>query len=151
MIPSDAIEIREVVPADAGAVGRLLDQFGYPLGLAELERRLARFSSDATVCLLVAEDAASTVGVGMLQTVEVLEGDGPLGMLLTLIVDRTARRRGVGTRLVEELERFARQQWCFGIVVQSGSRRIEAHSLYQGLGYEQTGERFLKIFDRPRS
>ena len=34
-----------------------------------------------------------------------------------------------------------------GVVVQSGSRRIEGHALYRRLGYEQTGESFLKVFD----
>ena len=126
----------------------MLVQFGYPIGPVELERRLARFAADATVCLLVAQNSAGPVGVAMLQVVEVLEGDAPLGMLLTLIVDETARRRHIGTMLVEELQRFARQQGCFGIVVQSGSRRIDAHKLYEKLGYEQTGERFLKIFNR---
>lgn len=86
----------------------------------------------------------------MLQTVEILEGDAPLAILLTLIVDESSQRHGIGSAIVRTLEQFAREQGCFGVVVQSGSRRIAAHALYRTLGYQQTGERFIKIFELDR-
>jgi GNAT superfamily N-acetyltransferase len=88
------------------------------------------------------------VGVGVLHVAGVLEGDAPLGMLLTLIVDEVTRRRGVGRALVEWLELQARSLGCFGVVVQSGRSRVDAHALYRALGYEQSGQRFLKVFPK---
>ena len=125
----------------------LFCQFGYPGSPAAFEYRLSLLLSDPHVGLFVAEDAGSVVGVGMLQTLRILEGDDPMGVLLTLIVDEAAQGRGVGRTLVDALEQFAREWRCFGVVVQSGSRRIAAHALYRKLGYEQTGERFIKLFD----
>jgi predicted N-acetyltransferase YhbS len=138
--------VRRAVPSDAGAVAPLIEQFGYRVTTRSLEARLSRLGSVPTVCTVVAQEANEVVGIGMLQTVEILEGDAPLGMLLTLIVDEVSRRRGVGSTLVRTLEQFAREHGCFGVVVQSGSRRIAGHALYRRLGYQQTGERFIKVF-----
>jgi len=137
-----------VLPTDAAAVSNLFEQFGYPASAGRFEARLSKLLADTQSHIVVAEEAGQVIAVGMLRTVDILEGDDPLGVLLTLVVDETFRRKGVGTQVVEALERFARDRGCFGIVVQSGSRRIAGHALYRKLNYLQTGERFIKIFDR---
>jgi predicted N-acetyltransferase YhbS len=147
-LSADSVRLRNASPADAQAFSVLFEQFGYPGSAGSFEARLSRLASDRRVRILVAEDGDAVIGIGMLQAVEILEGDDPLGVLLTLIVEEGSRRRGVGTAIVEALEHFAQQQDCFGVVVQSGSRRIAGHALYSKLGYDQTGERFIKVFER---
>jgi len=147
MAPTSVL-VRDALPADADALARMFGQFGYPGSPASFEKRVSKLLSDPRLCLLVAQDAGEVVGVGMLRTVDILEGDEPLGVLLTLFVDERSRRSGIGATLADALERHAREQGCFGIVVQSGSKRIAGHALYRKLGYVQTGERFIRIFDR---
>jgi len=146
-----SVAVRAALPADAGAVSRLFEQFGYPGSISSFEARLSRLLADPCVCVVVAEGADGVIGIGMLRAVDILEGDEPLGVLLTLVVDEDHRRSGVGTVIVEALERFARDRGGFGVVVQSGSRRLAGHALYRKLDYLQTGERFIKVFERDQS
>jgi predicted N-acetyltransferase YhbS len=143
------VRVRAATVADASLVAGLMEQFGYPATKVDLERRLERLASDRRAHVVVAELDGAVVGVGSVTTVDVIESNAPLAMLLTLVVDQVVLRRGVGRALVGSLERFARASGCFGIVVQSGRSRVHAHALYRALGYEQTGERFIKLFQPP--
>jgi GNAT superfamily N-acetyltransferase len=142
------VTLRDALDTDAAAFSELFGQFRYPGSVGSFEARLQTFRSDPCVCVIVAEAKGAVIGVGMLQTLRILEGDDPMGVLCTLIVDEPSQRRGVGTAIVEALEGFARERGCFGVVVQSGASRIAGHRLYRKLDYLQTGERFIKVFDR---
>jgi GNAT superfamily N-acetyltransferase len=64
--------------------------------------------------------------------------------IVAMVVDETARRRGVGGELVAALERRAASMGARKIVVTSASRRADAHAFYEKLGYARTGMRFGK-------
>lgn len=67
--------------------------------------------------------------------------DGPARMeLKNLYVSAAARRQGLGRRLVALVEQVARERDCAGVVLWSDTRFLDAHRLYEGLGYRPTGE-----------
>jgi GNAT superfamily N-acetyltransferase len=59
--------------------------------------------------------------------------------LKNLYVSSRARRQGLGTRLVALVETAARQQGAAEVVLWSDTRFLDAHRLYEGLGYRRTG------------
>ncbi|ARC57698.1 putative N-acetyltransferase YjcF [Frondihabitans sp. 762G35] len=80
-------------------------------------------------------------------TVLIVEADGtPIGHaalkdlrgdweMKRVIVDRSARGRGVGALLMAELERAAREGGARRIILQTGDRQQDAVRLYQRSGY----------------
>lgn len=60
--------------------------------------------------------------------------------LKNLYVSSTARRQGLGRRLVALVEATAREHGASAVVLWSDARFIDAHRLYEGLGYQRTGQ-----------
>jgi len=60
--------------------------------------------------------------------------------LKNLYVTAAARRQGLGRRLVALVEQAARQRECATVVLWSDTRFLDAHRLYEGLGYRPTGQ-----------
>ena len=143
--PVEAIVIRNPRGGDAPAVARLVDQLGYSTHPSEITRRLDRFAANPATHALVAVEAETAVGIGVVHFIDILEGDRPLAALIVLIVDEGHRGRGVGAALIRELEREAEARDSFAISVHSGQHRVGAHAFYRRLGYELTGERIRKL------
>jgi putative acetyltransferase len=71
----------------------------------------------------------------------VCPGSGPgRAELVKLYVARHWRRQGLGAALVDVAERAARDLGCTGVELWSDTRFLDAHRLYQRLGYRPTGE-----------
>ncbi|HEX6262030.1 MAG TPA: GNAT family N-acetyltransferase [Actinomycetota bacterium] len=125
--------IRPVTADDAEAVARLSTQLGYPATAEEIVERLAGLPSHHAV--LVAELGGAVVGWIQVQesrlVVERLRAD-----ITGLVVDQTARREGVGRRLVEAVERWAADRGAERIRVRSNVVREDAHAFYPSLGFE---------------
>lgn len=59
--------------------------------------------------------------------------------LKNLYVSASKRRQGLGRRLVALVERKATQRNADEVLLWSDTRFLDAHRLYSGLGYRQTG------------
>lgn len=53
-----------------------------------------------------------------------------------MVVDAACRRQGVGTALMQEVERFARERNCSYLMLITDTDREGAQRFYQSLGYE---------------
>jgi GNAT superfamily N-acetyltransferase len=67
-----------------------------------------------------------------------------------LYVERSQRRQGLATRLLERIEAEARKRDARWIHLWSDTRFVEAHRLYRRLGYLRSGG-FRELGDRSRS
>jgi GNAT superfamily N-acetyltransferase len=54
-----------------------------------------------------------------------------------LLVDNEARGRGIGQRLMSDLEGWARDRGAKRLILQTGDRQPEAVALYERAGYER--------------
>jgi len=79
-----------------------------------------------------ADGLAACVGWG-------LAGPGRIE-LKNLYVSAPARRQGLGRRLVALVEAAAREQGADAVVLWSDTRFVDAHRLYQSLGYQRSGD-----------
>lgn len=59
------------------------------------------------------------------------------GEIKRVFVAREARRRGLSLRIMEELERGARDAGLTRLVLETGTEQPEAVALYEKLGYER--------------
>jgi GNAT superfamily N-acetyltransferase len=141
------MRVREGVGDDAVEVAALVEELGYPLDPTAAAQRIAR----GTERILVAEDDARLLGLATVNTAEVLIHAQPIARLNALVVRASARRDGVGRRLVQEAIELARQLGCEGLELTSALRpeRHDAHRFYEALGFERTSYRFWLPFSGP--
>ena len=55
-----------------------------------------------------------------------------------IITNESERRKGYGTRMLEEVKKIAREKGCKGIILDSGIPRKEAHKFYETQGFEKS-------------
>jgi ribosomal protein S18 acetylase RimI-like enzyme len=73
-----------------------------------------------------------------------LQYASPILRVTALVVDRRARRRGVGKLLMERAEQIGSAAGCEFVELTSAMDRAEAHAFYRNIGYEPNSLRFRK-------
>lgn len=136
--------IRNATPADAAQVAALLGELGYPTTEAQARARIETLQARDDYTLRVFAEGERLLGVASLQIHPGLETDDLVGFITALIVSQTARRRGVGRALIEDVLAFARARGCVRVNVGSGLHRADAHAFYEGIGFMRSGIRFRK-------
>ena len=129
-------DIRPARADDAAALADLTTQLGYPVGAATLERRLASvLASAADDAVLVAVDERDRP-IGWLHVGRsvLLEADEH-AVLNGLVVDDAHRSGGIGARLLEAAEAWARERGLRTMLVRSRTAREWAHRFYEREGY----------------
>lgn len=104
--------------------------------------RLSKLISDPAVKLLVARDGESIVG-----TATVIVYTSPAwtkARIEDVVVDQSARGKGVGRALVEACIEIARERGCAIVELQSKRSRVEANQLYQEMGFELRDSNFYR-------
>lgn len=140
----DTVVIRQAEAGDAGRVGELMTELGYPTTAEAMTERLAQILSEPDYLTLVADTSAGVAGVAGARLGRYYEKDGCYAQLLVLSVASMARGHGIGAQLVEAVERWAAASGARDIVVNSALHRAEAHGFYERRGYLRTGFRFVK-------
>ena len=146
---ADEPRIRPMTEQDAGDVAALSTQLGYPASAPEVQRRFFGVVRASAGVVFVAESAGGAV-VGWLHVfgLHLLE-TAPFAEIGALVVDRDARRGGVGRALIVAAERWAREAGYGAIRVRSNTVRTAARPFYEARGYEliKTQYVFQKALD----
>lgn len=137
--------IREAVPADVPALSRLMSQLlGREITEDHMRNRLDMVAHSPFDTLYVYEEERIWGAMGF-RIRENLEEISRYGEISVLVVDRDAKRRGIGSALAAYAEELAVRNGCKGTWLVSGyGRAEEAHKFYRELGFEETGIRFVK-------
>jgi ribosomal protein S18 acetylase RimI-like enzyme len=106
------------------------------------------YLSSCDSCFWVAECRGQVVGmVGALPV-----KDSPLGkkqlQLLHISVALEHRGEGIAKALVRTVLQFAQDQGYSEVVLETGSLQCDALALYQGMGFQKTGQYFRSILWR---
>ena len=117
------------------ALGRLLPQLNAKLGVPDADR-MRRMLDDPDVVLLIARDGERIVG-----TTTVVVYTTPFWIKARLdevVVDQSARRKGVGEALVKAALDVGRERGAQIAELQSGRgpTREAAHRLYERIGFQ---------------
>ncbi len=139
--------LRAPRPGDIGWVierhGRLYaDEYGWDTRFEALVARIGadfieRFDAGREACWIAERDGVNVGSVFLVQarddaTGAVVDGSAQLRMLL---VEPAARGLGIGARLVDECERFARAKGYRRIVLWTNSVLLAARAIYARAGY----------------
>jgi GNAT superfamily N-acetyltransferase len=137
-----AIRLRDATAADADAIASLLAELGHPAASADVPARLAAIRNEHGAVLLAVDDADTPLGLMSLSRHVTLHARGPIASITALVTASSARRRGVGERLVDAAKKWAVEQGCVRLSVTSAERRSDAHAFYPACGLPYTGRRF---------
>jgi GNAT superfamily N-acetyltransferase len=135
--------IRDARAGDADAIAALLGQLGYPTAAGAVSARLERLAIVGDR-VFVAELDGVVVGLVHLQVTPLIERDRPAAKIGALVVDRAARRQGIGHALVEAVEAEARTRGCGVMFLTPAEGRDDAHAFYERIGLRLTGKRYTR-------
>jgi GNAT superfamily N-acetyltransferase len=135
------VAVRPMRRRDLGDVARLCAQLGYSSAPAQVEARLARLQASGDAAFLIAEEGGAVLGWIHLYVYTTLESD-PCVEVGGVVVDESARGRGVGRLLMIEAERWARLRSCSHVRLRSNAVRTDAHAFYERLGYRKVKTQF---------
>jgi len=137
-LPPDlpSIDLRPARLTDAAAFANLATQLGYPSSPRQVERRLAAVVNDPKHLILAALLGDQVVGWAHAYVCCLVESD-TFAELRGLVVDASHRGKGLGAKLLEKVEDWARQKGCGTVSVRSNIIRQEAHKFYLARGYDQ--------------
>lgn len=94
--------------------------------------------------LIVGESMDNIIGFCSLTIKNNLWQAGNLGHIDELIVDNNYRGKGIGSKLMDEITRIAKENQCKRIELDSAFNRKEAHRFYENQGYENRAYLFSK-------
>ena len=127
--------IRDYRAADFDRLWRI-DQLCFPPGIAYTQMDLTGFILRRKAITLTAEFPPSSEFAGGIAGFAVAQPIRNIGRILTLDVAPEARRFGLGTRLMQEIEKRLRAGGCKQVFLETAVNNRAAIWLYQGLGYE---------------
>ena len=130
------MKIREALSTDAKDVLRLLDQL-------RGDDHCSRYSEETffealsldEVKVFVAEDGKKIVGIATIIDVPAIRYATHRIIIDELVVDKKARRKGIGTALVKHIFEYAKQNGHHSVWVGSHIDREEAHDFYKKAGF----------------
>ena len=128
------VVVRKAKPADATRVAELSGILGYPVEHETMQRRLERSGEHDEHVVFVAEISGDVVGWIHGAEHEFLVA-GRVGEICGLVVAEGQRASGVGRRLVEAVEQWARGRGLEQVSVRSNVARPESHPFYEKVGY----------------
>ena len=143
MIDAPDVVVRPAHPGDAESIAALLTEEGSPTGPSDVLARLAGFEAP-NGSVLVADLDDRPLGFIALRVVQRFEHDDAFVRILALVVDPSARERGVGHRLMVAAEAFAAEHDAAFLEVTAGRHRPDARQLYEALGYDATLTTYLR-------
>lgn len=136
------VHIRPMTPADLGVARGLVEQLGYALSAAALERRVAAVRTAPGHVLVVGEQGGRVVGLMHFYARPALEKP-PEAIVQALVVDAAVRGSGVGTALMRFAEGWAAEHGYHSVALASNVVRVEAHAFYERLGYRKAATSHL--------
>jgi GNAT superfamily N-acetyltransferase len=135
-------EVATAAPEVLDALAALLPQLN-PALPAPTAALLQRVVDDPAVTLFVARLEGRIVGTAALAVIATPSWVN--AHVNDVVVDRSARGRGVGRALMEAVLVRARQRGAQVVRLTSAEPRTEAHRLYEGLGFRHTGSRAYRL------
>ena len=142
------VSFRPAADGDAAGIAALLTDLGYATDPGDVPARIARFTAHGAGTVLIAEAAGRVAALAALEYTQPIHHSRPVAHVSAFVVGSAHRRRGLGRRLLTEVERLAAAAGCPRIVVTSAEHRADAHAFYVRAGWNYNGRRFARELTR---
>ena len=134
--------IRDAHIDDSEAIASLAEQLGYSVSVEEVALRLRRLSLRPDQRVIVAEtEKAEVVGWTTFEITEHIHS-APYVEVSGFVVEQRFRGKGVGKKMMEEVERWSRERGFLTIRLHANVTRKPAHLFYQAIGFEKIKEQY---------
>lgn len=135
-------QIRPASMADLTAIHQLCFQLGYKPTIETSRRGLETFMDhpDYEVVVIV-KDSAVLGWMSLCRRYRI--EDVPYLQVAALVIDEKIRGQGLGRQLMAYAEKRAREQKLPFVGLYSSKRRNDAHSFYEGIGFERSKESYF--------
>jgi GNAT superfamily N-acetyltransferase len=137
--------VRPAAASDAERLAALSTELGYPMTAGEAVTRFEELAGHEDHVLLVAEIEGRVEGWIQVSRTRVFEA-GPSAEIAGLVVDATARGRGIGAALVAAAEDWAASLGCRALRVRCNVVRERAHAFYRRERFREIKSQ--KVFER---
>ena len=141
---------REINTADTSEVAEICKTaLGYDVDVENVEKQIAKLTNDKKQHIIIGYEDEKTrkiIGFVHAQMYESFYSD--LGLnILGLAVNPDFQDRGIGRKLMNELEDYAVDNNISFIRLNSAMKREEAHNFYEHIGYtcDKVQKRFIKV------
>lgn len=94
--------------------------------------------------IFVAEDSGKLIGFATFSVRDVVRYFKPIAELDEIFVLPEYRQKGVGKKLMEEIEKSAKEADCYRIFIESHYEAKAGHKFYEALGFTNYGYHFIK-------
>lgn len=141
----DDVAVRKAEVSDSAEIAEILrNDLGYDCSEELVKRKLSSLEAHREA-VFAAELCGQVAGIVHVEKYELLYFD-TVANILGLAVCSACRRRGIGRRLMQAAESWAKENGAVGVRLNSGASRTEAHEFYRSLGYvsEKAQLRFMK-------
>jgi len=138
--------IRSMVIEDVSQLSTLYQQFWNELSdVNKMREQFVKIKGSNTHILLSAVEDNKLIGSVMGIICEELYGEcKPFLLVENMIVDKYSRRKGIGSALLTELEKLAREKDCTQIILVTESDRFDACGFYEAYGFQQNNKGYKK-------
>lgn len=142
----EKIIIEEAGVADISALSELMNELGYITSIHEMNVRFQNILNQKDYKTFVATVDKEIVGMVGLTRNYAYEKNGFYVRVLALVTSHKVRQNGIGKKLMETAENWAREIGADTILLNCGNReeRAIAHIFYQKLGYQIKSTGFIK-------
>ena len=72
-------------------------------------------------------------------------GGKSIGFIENVITDEKYRKKGIGKTVMENAIKYAKEQNCYKVVLQSGNKRTDVHPFYEKLGFDGTSKKAFEM------
>lgn len=138
------MKIRRAWIADCEVIRNLLNQLGYPRPVEMVKDKLDKLITNPEDDVYVYQENNKVLGFITLHYSVQLIYEGDFCEIGYLVVDETARGKGIGKKLEEYACNLAKEKACSMIHVFSMYYRDDAHRFYEKQGYKQIEKYFEK-------
>jgi GNAT superfamily N-acetyltransferase len=138
------IEIREIEEKDYPALLPRWNEFGGHVNIENIARHYNRIKDDERYKTYVALAAGEVAGFIMSVKYYGIGIKGSYMVIVGISVKEEKRGMGIGTKLLNRMEEYAKDTGVFHIYMNSGFKRTAAHALYERCGYNKGSYGFGK-------
>lgn len=139
------MEIRTFRYEDISGICNLINsELGYDVSCEDLKARIFQMQEDKNYVIFTAVDNGKIVGFIGLQMCLAFEITGKVMRIIALAVSRHFQGQGIGSTLIQEAEKYAKENNISTILVNSGLKRTEAHCFYKKQSFYKKGYSFCK-------
>jgi len=143
---NDKLIIREFQPNDIESLADLTTELGYATSIEQMTKRLETISQLDNYWTFVASFDSKIVGYIGINKNYLWEQDGHYLRIQALVVKKQFRRIGIGQKLIDTVEKLAKQTNTKLILINCGNRdeRHSAHQFYSKMGFEPKSTGYIK-------